>query len=161
MSAGFPSPFANVGGYSDDNRPDNLSVNLTVSGILTPCRWSKALRLWFPEAARITFHAATPMNSPPTLFSVPTQGNLHPNSLSQGSGSEGVSFPPLMNVLEPPFSLNARMLLDIPPPMIPLNETGSLRASSAANMYYSNIGSILNLPLPNDLCGYGKLPTEF
>jgi hypothetical protein len=53
------------------------------------------------------------------------------------------------------------MLLDILPPTIHLTETGSSRPSSAANEFYSNIGRISNLLLPNDLCGYNNLPSEF
>ena len=126
-----------------------------------------ALGLWFPQSTQIVVQPATPMNSPAPGFTVPTTMSgaflrpTNPSAAPQGTPSGVVSFPPLMNVPEPPFSLNARMLLDISPPTIPLTETGSPRPSSAANIFYSNIGRISNLPLPNDLGGYNHLSTEF
>ena len=122
--------------------------------------------LWFPELTGIVVQQATPMTSLTPLFTVPTSTSgifLHPTNLSaaqQNTAPGVVTFPPLMDVQEPPFTLNAPMLLDISTPTIHLTKTRSPRPSSAANLFYSNIGKITSLPLPADLCGYHNLSTE-
>lgn len=169
MSFGFPSPYPDIGGFLDQHRPDGFQVNLTVLGSLTLCQWSSASGLWFPLSSQIVIQPATPMSSPVTASTVPMSGpgfSLHPSTAaslpSQPTGSPSQpTFPPLSHVQEPPYTLSARMLLEISPPTFCISQTGDARLSSSTNMFYSNVGGITKLALPNDLSGYNNLPTTY
>src|SRR5579862_4308806 len=132
----FPSPCSEIGGYRDDNRPDGFLQTFSESGL---CSWSSAAHLWIPISPPVHIQPATPMNSPTTSTAVPAHSLAHsllqPYTttaipVSQAAGAFPRTFPPLLDVQEPHYTLSARMLLAISPPVIPLGEIGDARPSS-------------------------------
>lgn len=143
---------------------DGQETLLYVNGVRTLCRWSSAQQTWFPLFPTFQLQNATPMNSPTTSNTIPISvGGNYLQPLSMGvsqqytHGPTRVGFPDLIPVEEKPFSLSAREHLDSHPPTFPSVGTGYAWQSSAANLFYANIGRIHFLPLPNDLAGYNTL----
>ena len=115
----------------------------------------------------IAYVTPTPMTSPATAYITPDPSTLH---LMAHTDTVGLSvtapptrrtLPPRTQVTEPVPALSARMLLDMNMPASKWSVYGTGRASSAANMYYPNVGVIEEFTLPDDLSGYEQLPTTF
>ena len=107
-----------------------------------------------------TYVAATPITSPVTTNTAPSTSYLIPNTLGVTAPATPTprALPPRTQVTQPPPMLSARMLLGMDIPRSNFNISGTGRVSSAANMYYANIGPILQFALPHDLSGYERLP---
>lgn len=152
--SGISTPAHHNDGYTDDTRPDGTAAVFTVHGFVTNVAWSAVSRTWLAPL-NVNVIAATPHSSPfvpPAFPSATLAVTVAPPRIPAGIG-------PLMDVPEPEFTLSARMLLDSKPPAFDSSATGAGRVSSLANMYFANIGPITYLPPPNDLSGYGNLPT--
>ena len=115
----------------------------------------------------IAYVTPTPMTSPATAYiaPVPSTSHLMPHTNTPNFGVTALPpptrrvLPPRAQVTEPLPALSARMLLDMDIPASNFSVSGTGRASSAANMYYANVGVIDEFLLPHDLSGYEQLPT--
>ena len=122
------------------------------------------------NAPTIAYVTPTPMASPVTAYTTPGPSTSHlmPHTNAAGLGVTTPAPPPTQRALpprthvpEPTPALSARMLLDMDIPASSFIVSGTGRASSAANLYYANVGVIEEFPLPHDLSGYEQLPTTY
>ena len=142
---------------------------MSVNGQPLQCIWSSTLRTWSPVVS-FNFQPATPMNSPPTVATVPitlSGSNAlqpllsHGGQSSHGSGSisQSLTFSGLTTIATEP-QYTAREFLDSLLPLASFRPFGVVYVSSAANELFGLLGPFTAWELPQDLGGYLQLPAE-
>ena len=146
---GIFTPTNFVDGHTDVTRPEGATATFNIHGAPRFCAWSSQFRLWFPQS-NVAIQLSSPFGSPASPTTIPLlAGQIVRQQPTMGAR---------LNVVEPAPTLSAKMYLDLLPPPITVNQMGSPRPSSAANLNYANIGPMTKLPLPHDLSGYKELP---
>ena len=148
-------------GYTPDTRPDRTrGYAILANHEQVVIQWSSSTRKWYfvDTIPDVTIQPATPYSSPSRSHTYPTNilfssSTIIPTSIPGTNAANVRTLPPLMRVTTPSYSLSARMVLDIGLPDMRVNRTGSPRVSSAANMYYANVGPIVPLAFRDDLSG--------